>query len=595
MSLLQPKKTQFKRSFRRRRRQVEGLTQEAGRQLDKHIFNPISKEDTQIAWRFIGSWLTLILILLLGVGVQARALGRYYTTTSFVPGGEFVEGVNGSFTNANPVFATSPVDLALSRLMFSGLLRYDRNGNLTGDLAESWTVDGSGTNYTFKLRKGLRWHDGLPVSADDVVFTIQALQNPDTRSPYNLSWQGVSVKAEDAYTVTISLPGPLSSFLYSMTQGIVPKHRLKDLEYSEWRSADFNNKTPVGTGPFVWQSLTNLPEDGDRSRQRVRLKAYADYHFGEPKLDRYTIETFSSNKQIIDSLATGAINGATLSDADEISDQLAGRLTQYNVPLMGGVYLFFNNDNAPLDDVNVRSGLERAINTDEVRKTLGYPVVSVNSPLLRIHFAYDASRAEYPYNEAEAGSFFDKAGFTKAANSFIRSKDQKALEFTLLTEDVSEYRRLADNIQKQLAKVGVKLTVDLRSGRDFQQALVSHQYDALLYGISIGGDPDVYAFWHSSQAAADRYNFSNYKSTAADASLESGRSREDKQLRTVKYRSFLDSWRSDAPAVGLYQPRLLFVTNGNLSNFSPKVLSDPSDRYQDVHLWMINTDKTLLR
>jgi peptide/nickel transport system substrate-binding protein len=164
----------------------------------------------------------------------------------------------------------------------------------------------------------------------------------------------------------------------------------------------------------------------------------------------------------------------------------------------------------------------------------------------------------------------------------------------LLTEDQGDYARLADSLQRQLAEIGVKLTVNIRSGQEFRQALLNHDYDSLLYGITIGSDPDVFPYWHSTQAVSDRFNLSEYKSSLADEALGSARSRQDQTLRTAKYRTFSDVWRDEAPAIGIYQPRLLFVTNGQLYNFDVKRMSSSTDRYANVHEWMYLTEDSLL-
>lgn len=589
--MIRPQGKKLKRGFKKRRRQVEALAGTANDQLDKLVFKKI--DNIQNVWRFIVTWLMLLVVLVSGVAIQARALGRYYIGVQAVGGGEFVEGIQGVFSNANPIYATSSVDTSVSRLLFSGLLKYDDNGQLVGDLAESWSVDEAGKVYTVILKPSLKWHDGEPITSDDVVFTIQAIQNADTRSPYNLSWQGVGVAAVDSRTVTLSLPNPLTAFAYSLTQGIIPKHRLGELPYAQLRSDDFNNRTPVGSGPFQWNSMQSEQTD-ESTHQRIRFKAFENYHFGRTKLDRYTVETFDSQDKIINAMKQGTINGAMVSSLADVESELVAKWNQINIPLMSGVYLFFNTQKAPLNEKKVRNAFEKTVIPRDLRAQLGYPVIGVDEAFLRIHGTYDAARKQTAPDLTNAGVLLDEAGWLKAENSFVRQKDGKVLEFTLLSEQQPDYARLADVLQHQFADVGVKLNVDLRSGRDFQQALLSHQYDALLYGIAIGADPDVYAYWHSSQAISDRFNFSEYKSATADTALEAGRTRTDLQLRIAKYKPFLDAWRDDSPAVGLYQPRLLFVTNGALFNFDPKSLATTSDRYQNIHEWMVNTEQVPL-
>ncbi len=593
---IQPDTKRFKRRLKLRQKQALAMTSQANKTLnkgiDKHIIKKIeASTEKPISWRFIASWLLLLVVLVGGVAIQAHALGRYYLGPQPVPGGEYVEGVEGSFSNASPLFATSNVDISVSKLLFSGLLKYDEQGELVGDLAESWTVNDIGNVYTIKLRPNLHWHDGEDITSADIVYTIQAIQNPDTKSPYNLSWQGVTPTAPDARTVVLTLTNPLASFVHGLTLGIVPQHVLGGVPNAQLRSNEFSSRLPIGSGPFVWGGVLNLDTRGGIQRQRIAFQAFDDYHLGEVKLARYTIETFPSQEETIRALRSGQIHAATLVSVDDMADADFKNLAIRNIPIMSGVYLFFNNSRSPLNEKVVRQGVIRSVDTKSLRAQLGYPVVAVDEPFLRGHIAYDAAKRQAGFNAVEAAQLLDSAGWVKGANSFVRQKDGKALEFTLLTEVRTDYARLADALQRQLVEVGVKLNVQVLSGREFQQALLAHNYDALLYGISIGEDPDVFAYWHSSQAALERFNFSEYKSAVADEALSSGRTRSDDALRRIKYSPLLDAWRDEAPAIGLYQPRLVFLTHGRLYNMDVRRATVSADRYSNVHNWMYITEE----
>ena len=577
----------IKRGFRKRRRQVEGMTVEANRQLDKHVFRRLN--NLQYSWRFISSWVLMAVLLLSGLAYQTKYLDRYYLFDKPVAGGEFVEGIQGAFSNANPIYAVSAVDTSVSKLIFSGLLKYDNKGNLTGDLAEKWSIDDNRTTYTFNIRKNAFWHDGKEVTADDVAFTIHAIQNPDTLSPYNLSWQDVAVRVVDKKTVQLILPGPLTSFAYSLTQGIVPKHILENTPYAQLRSSEFNNRKPIGSGPFMWNNFVTLSNSDDALRQRITMNNHTSYHLGTPKLDRYTVEIFGQESEAVKALTARHINGVTLTSSPKNLDSNA---IKHSIPTLNGVYIFFNTQRAPFTDKGVRNAAAQIIDVKNVLAQLDYVPIGVNGPLLRNSSAYDASRVQKSTDIAKAIELLDKAGWVKPPSSFVRQKGGKPLEFTLLTENQPEYTKIVDILQRQFADVGVKMNVTIKDGKDFQRSLLSHDYDALLYSISIGNDPDVYVYWHSSQATPDRFNFSEYKSGIADSALESGRSRPDGDLRKIKYRTFLDAWREDSPAVGLYQPRVLFALNDVLYNFKEFQLSQTSDRYSSVHEWMINTKKS---
>jgi len=584
------KSRRLRRVFRKRRRQVEGMTTEANRQLDRHVFRRIT--NLQYSWRFLTSWLIMALIITTGLVVQTRYLDRYYLFDTPVAGGEFVEGMQGNFSNANPIYAVSAVDTAVSKLVFNGLLKYDNKGNLTGDLAEKWSIDENRTIYTFNLRNNAFWHDGQEVTADDVVYTIRAIQNPDTLSPYNLNWQDVAVRAVDKKTVQLVLPGPLTSFAFSLTQGIAPKHILEKIPFAQLRSSEFNNRSPVGSGPFVWSAFATLSNSDDALRQRISLESNPSYHFGPTKLDRYSVEIFGSEEEIVKALEYRQLNGASLTYKPK---DFSKSIKTYNIPTLNGIYVFFHNQKAPFNDKVVRNAASQIIDIKNLLSQLDYVPISVNGPILRSSSAYDSTKVQRPYDIAKAIETLDKAGWVKPPSSFVRQKDSKPLEFTLLTENQPEYVKMVDALQKQFADVGIKMNVDIKEGKEFQRALLAHDYNALLYGISIGKDPDVYVYWHSSQATTDRFNFSEYKSGAADSALEGGRTRTDDELRKAKYRPFLDVWREDSPAVGLYQPRLLFALNDKIYNFEEFPLAIASDRYSNVHEWMTNVKKSPIK
>ncbi|HSX32185.1 MAG TPA: ABC transporter substrate-binding protein, partial [Candidatus Saccharimonadales bacterium] len=292
-------KLRVRRSLRLQRRQVEELSVQTGQRIEDDFFKRL--ERLGAVRRFIVAWITAIVLLIGCTVTQMRGLSAYYQELGPAPGGTYTEGVLGAFTNANPIYATDLADTTVSRLLFSGLVKYDNKNNLVGDLAESWTADARGINYTFTLRPDLRWHDGRPLTADDVVFTYQVIQNPDARSPLFSSFRDIVVAAPNDHTVTFALPGPLASFPYSLTNGIVPKHILGSTPMLDMRSVSFNSTQPVGSGPFMWQALELSGGSADTREERIGLKAYDRYHFGKPKLNSFVIRTFRNPDHLISS------------------------------------------------------------------------------------------------------------------------------------------------------------------------------------------------------------------------------------------------------------------------------------------------------
>jgi peptide/nickel transport system substrate-binding protein len=543
--------------------------------------------------RFIVTWILLLVLLIGGLVAQTRGLTNYYQKLSPVPGGTYTEGIIGSYTNANPLYATDAVDSAVSRLIFSGLLKYDKDNHLVGDLADKWAVDEREVKYTFHLRPNITWHDGTPFTSEDVVFTYKTIQNADAKSPLFTSWQRVVIEAPSPRTVVFTLPSALSSFPNSLTNGIVPKHLLAATPANQLRSIRFNSIDPVGTGPFRFERVEVTGITPEARSEQIALSANENYHSGPPKLQRYVIRSYHNESQLIDALKRQELNGAAgLSSLSDELRTLSG-VHAYNVPLTGEVLVFFKTTSEVLQDVKVRQALIKATDQNDIVANLGYPVISARGPFLASHLGYNKDLVQFTKNIDEAKKLLDDAGW-KLNGQGIRQKDNKTLSFRLYAQNRNEYAYVTQKLQMQWREIGVQAEVLLQPDSELQTTVANHAYDALLYGISLGVDPDTYAYWHSSQAdvrSLNRLNFAEYKSTAADKALEAGRSRSDPALRTIKYRPFLESWRNDAPAIALYQPRFLYITRGELFGFDGNEMNSATDRFSNVDHWMVRQAK----
>jgi peptide/nickel transport system substrate-binding protein len=261
----------------------------------------------------------------------------------------------------------------------------------------------------------------------------------------------------------------------------------------------------------------------------------------------------------------------------------------YSLPLTAAMMTFFRTGDGVLSDVNVRRALVSATDTSSILKQIGYPTLPVREPLLQGQLGYNPAYAQAAFDLNAAKLMLDNAGWVRGADG-IRQKNGQPLSFSLFTQDNTESSLVAGLLKTQWRAAGVDVQVTARDPAEFQAALSNHDYDALLYGISIGVDPDVYAYWDSKQAdiRSDSWlNFSEYKSAIADTSLQAGRTRTDPALRVVKYQPFLRAWQTDAPAVGLYQPRLLYITHGTVYGLDERQINSDVDRYRNVQNWMI--------
>lgn len=581
-----------RRKIRTHKKRVVGISESANKQLDRHIFRRWS--NLKLSWRFLVGWMGLVAILVVAVVFQTRALGGFYLEAQPVPGGVYSEGVVGEFTNANPLFATSEVDTSISRLVFSPLLTYDANNQLVGDLAATWESDARAAVYTVTLKPNLVWQDGAPLTADDVVFTYKTIQNPDVKSPLLTSWQNIKVEKLSQNKIRFTLPNAYSPFLHSLTNGIVPQHMLQGIAPEQLRSSAFNTRSPVGSGPFKLKGITTMSDSKDNQSKIIKLVKFDNYNRGTPKLDGVTIHTYMTDdllKTAVKTKEVSSAGGLNMTDKEADNNYLS---TSFN--LMSANMLFLKNTNPILSDTKVRQALTKATDVSVLNNELGYTAVAVKEPLLRGQTGYDPAYFQLGFNRDGAAALLDQAGWMLQSGQQYRTKNGQQLKLNLVYENSPEFSRIVQQLQKQWADVGVNLTTEaVEKGKDTTKLVDEHDYDVLLYGINIGPDPDVYAYWHSSQIdkkTAIHLNLSEYKSAVADAALEAGRTRVDPKLRAAKYKPFLEAWQNDAPAIGLYQPRYLVISNEQVYGRSNKTINVPSDRFNDINTWMINTARS---
>lgn len=580
------KKKLKKRFYRHQRDAMESVAQ-ADEKIEKLLIRRFNRLVS--VRRFTLLWISLLILVFFSTYLQNRALTPYYQRLVPVPGGLYNEGIIGSFTNASPLYATGAADAAASRLAFSGLFGYDNSNKLIGDLASSYTVSEGLTHYIVNLRHNVKWQDGADFTADDVVFTYRTIQNIEAQSPLYSSWLGINVTKKDKYTVTFDLPNALSAFPHSMTNGIVPQHLLGKVPAPQLRSSLFNTE-PIGTGPFKLKYIEVIGNKPTNRQQRISFSSFENYWAGRPKLDGISLITYPDDRALLSAFEKKQLNA--ISGLEAVPEELIGEkgAQVYNTPLTTAVMAFFNNSRPVLNDVNARRALVSAVDRTGLVSLLGPVNQLVDGPLLRGQTGYDPAIAQLPYNLDYANQLLDSQGWVKDTFG-VRSKDGQQLALGLSAQSSPNYAKVAQYLQQQWSKIGAKITVSYYDSDELQASIIgSHAYDILLYGINIGVDPDVYAYWDSTQASITsqgHLNLSEYKSAAADTAIEAGRTRSDPAVRAVKYKAFTTVWVQDAPAMALYQPNFLYITKGPVFNYERKSNNSSIDRFYNVNQWMV--------
>lgn len=541
--------------------------------------------------REITTWLVLIGFIIAGVGLQLLWTHDSYSAIAPADGGTYVEGVVGQLDSLNPLYVSTNSESSVGRLIFSSLYNYDQQGSLHQDLATSMVIDPSNKTYTVTIRSDAKWHDGEPVTSKDIVFTLNLIKNPAVRSPLRINWTDVSVTAPTASSVKFTLPATYAAFPHALTFPIVPSHILSSVAPGSIRESTFS-QSPIGSGPFKFKLFQQ--SDAVSQHRIVHLIANDAYYAGTPRLSRFELHAYPNEDAMLRALKVGELTGA--SDISPLSiDKLSKKdHIRTTAAKDSGLYLLLNMNNFILKDAKVRKALQMGTDTEAIRNAIGGGQEPLDLPVLSSQVSGTDVPQAPAYDLAKAAIMLDEAGWKTVGST--REKDGVKMEITLTTIKGGEYERIVDVVNKQWQKLGVTTrsrVVDTSSVAStfIQDTLQARNYDVLLYELAIGADPDVYAYWHSSQIGQTGYNFSSYSNKNADTNLSSARSRLEPELRKIKYKQFAKQWLDDVPAIGLYQPVMEYITNDNATAMkSGGNLPTASDRYANVLYWSVGRD-----
>ena len=563
---LQPKPQRSalnRKDITRRLKRAGGVTQRHARRFILRRINSVRLVTGEII-----TWLAVVGILVATLGLQ-QTWGNVsaYMQGGYRSGGVYAEGIVGSLDTLNPLLASNEAEASAARLMFSSLYHYDTTGALHADVASSMTIRDSKI-YTVTLRDAT-WQDGHALTADDVVYTIGLIKNPQT--------------------VEFTLPTVYAAFPHALTFPIVPKHLLQNVEPSVLRESSFS-QNPIGSGPFKFRRLQTA---GLSNASKVlQLVPHTEYYNTTPRVSRFELRAYTDDAAFTKAIKNSEVTGAVSAPAALAHSKRPSQYRVISEPLNKGVYLLFNTRNPVLQDKTVRQALQLATDTATIRQAVGGGVQTLDGPILHSMFSSgEVPRASKP-NAEKATQLLDSAGW-KIKNG-TRYKGDQELKLTITTTSSSQYNKIIDTVKRQWNAVGVAVDVnqvDTNSAvSNFVQGVLQpRNFDVLLYELALGADPDVYAYWHSSQASATGYNFSNYSNQLSDAALASARTRLESNLRMAKYAQFVRQWLSDVPAIALYQASSEYLVNANAYIVKPKgSLPELSDRYARVSEWSVS-------
>lgn len=533
-----------------------------------------------------GDWLIVTcigLLLVIGGYWLATAISTQFTSEIPARGGSFTEGIVGTPRFVNPVLAISDADRDITELIYAGLMR-EIHGTLVPDVAEGYVLSEDRKTYTFTIREGATFHDGVPVTAEDVAFTIDLIADPAVKSPKRANWEGVLVEVVDPRTISFTLKEPYAPFVENTRIGILPKHLWKEVRIEELPFSKLNIE-PVGAGPYRVAHLAMTSAGIPSALDLVAFTGAAHV----PYITRLSFQFFGDT----DSLETALSKNSALAAHSVSPENASGQVVHEAV--LGRVFgVFFNqNQNNIFASKTVRVALDAALDKELIVSTLigGYGSPAAG-PLPRESVAEDIVDTT---STDDAATILEKDGWKKGEDGFWTKTVKKSttrLSFSLVTSNAPELKKAAELVESQWRAFGVDVTVKYFDQSDLQQDVIRpRKYDALLFGEVVGRDADLFAFWDSSQRNDPGLNIALYTNTSVDTLLREARSTEDPEERHARIKKAADIISSEAAAVFLYSPHFVYLTHPSVNGIELGTIITPADRFSSVTEWYLETER----
>lgn len=544
----------------------------------RHIFAALSHHERLI---FLGALIVAVFSL------AFLGLNAFNRLTIEVPvrGGSFTEGVLGQPTYVNPVIAVSEADRDLVSLVFASVY----------DLAEKIEAEEGNRAWKVRLKENATWHDGLLITSDDIIFTIEKIQDSESRSPLSAGWRGIAAGRVSEREIRFDLAAPYAFFEDNLKRlHPVPKHLFADIPLANWRLSLYNLE-PVGSGPYRFES-SDKRRDGYITE--YRLRAFDAYVNGRPYIDSFVIKFYSAEERLIQAFNLAQLDGMGGIEPSFLP-QLRLRYQLHSLTAPRYYAVFWNGSvNPVLKEKNVRLALARAVNKDRLVSSIfgGNAMVSYG-PIPPTFDSFNAALADLVgYSEETANTILDNSGWKRDEDGFrakTSGREKALVEFNLVVPQVPFLKETAEHLKAAWDKVGVKANVILLNPQDVASEVIrTRNYEALLYGNILSGNPDLFSFWHSSQRFSPGLNLSLYENRTADRLVERIRQTQDEGERFEDLAALQSLIVQDQPALFLYSPNYLYVASRNRRGFDLTSVVTPPDRFRGVEKWYVKTART---
>ncbi len=494
-----------------------------------------------------------------------------------------IAGAIGEPSVLIPMLAGDSASHNVAGLVFNGLVKYDTDLSVIGDLAESWDISPDGLIITFYLRKGVKWTDGVEFTSDDIMFGYKTILNEKTPTPYKGDYLQVK-KAEiiDKHTFRVTYEKPFAPALTSWGNLVIlPKHLLEGKDITK---AGFARR-PIGMGPYKFKQWS----DG----QEVVLVSNRDYFEGRPYIDGYIYKVIPDPATMFLELQAGGVDTMGLTPIQYTkqtdTDFFKKHFQKFRYPVFSYTYLGFNLKHPWFKDKRVRQAIAHAIDKNEIVDVVLFGLGSpATGPYVQNTWPYNPDVVHYEHNQKKAIQLLKEAGWQDTDNDGTVDKDGHPFEFTILTNMGNRLRlNTATIIQWRLAKIGIKVSIRAIEWSTFINEFIDKKrFQAVILGWSIGIDPDQHDIWHSSKTGEKEFNFVSYSNPEIDSLLEEGRMTFDIKERKRAYYKIQEILAEELPYIFLYVPDATPIVHSRFKNIKPS----PIGISYNLHRWYVPKD-----
>ena len=537
--------------------------------------------------------LALVVVLLIG-----QTPDQITAPAQPVTGGVHSEALIGEIIRLNPIldFSNQP-DRDIDRLIYHGLLHFDSRGIPVPDLAATWSISADASLYTFTLREDAVWHDGEPVTSDDIIYTYSKLQDDNYPGPNDIHelWNQVNIIRLDDRRVQFQLPEPFAPFLDYLSVGLLPDHLLRGVSAGDLIDHPFN-LDPIGTGPFLLDQF--ILEDSQITG--VSLVAFDEFYGQQPFLERIELILFENEQDALKAYNNGEVKGIGYLGESILNEALS--LPSMNVhsarlPRLGLIFLNLQNPEKDFfSEKTIRRALAIAINRQWIidQVFLGQAVQPIG-PIMPGTWAFAEGIKALPFDPDEAAQILESEGWELPAGAspgtpeYQRVKDEEILSLELVHLEDNTNTQIAELVKRYWEAIAIQVElVPVSSDSLLNEFLQPRAFQAVLTELDLGSypDPDPYPIWHDSQTETGQ-NYSGFSDRNISIWLEQARTTPDRGRRSELYTSFQYRFQDQVPSILMYYPIYNYGIDAQVQGVTVGPLFNPSDRFNTVFDWYL--------